>query len=94
MGIKLFILVFLFAFAEMDAQAGTELEMSCHTAMPLRFASATAQTKNILSTAALYNGMVLIQGGDFLMGAVDDKGRRDEYPQHKVNSIFFLHGYY
>lgn len=71
----------------MNAQ-DAEPEMSCHTAMPSRFASATAENKNTVSTAS-YEGMVLIQGGDFLMGAADDEGRRDEYPQHKINVASF-----
>ncbi len=28
--------------------------------------------------------MMLIKGGEFMMGAADKEGRKDEYPQHKV----------
>jgi formylglycine-generating enzyme required for sulfatase activity len=36
--------------------------------------------QGIASTA----GMVLIEGGTFLMGADNEQGRRDEYPKHQV----------
>lgn len=37
-----------------------------------------------------HEGMVYIEGGEFMMGAADNEGRPDEYPQHKVR----LDGYW
>ena len=37
-------------------------------------------------------GVILIKGGEFLMGADNNQAMRDEYPQHKVivNSFFMV----
>ena len=35
-------------------------------------------------------GMILIKGGEFLMGADNNQAMRDEYPQHKVIVNSFL----
>ncbi|MCG2793217.1 MAG: formylglycine-generating enzyme family protein [Weeksellaceae bacterium] len=66
-------------------------ESSCHISVN-RFASVsesvTPTSKKPLKV--LRDGMVLIKGGEFLMGAADNRGRKDEYPQHKVklNSFY------
>jgi formylglycine-generating enzyme required for sulfatase activity len=56
----------------------------CATSLPARFAADSStvhiQPSNSIST----EGMVHIPGGRFLMGASDEEGRADEYPQHAV----------
>ena len=44
----------------------------------------STDTFNITPEKFSSEGMVFISGGEFLMGAADDEGRPDEYPQHKV----------
>jgi formylglycine-generating enzyme required for sulfatase activity len=51
--------------------------------MPSRFASSPDTSKIITGEASL-DGMVKIPAGEFMMGASDNEGRSDEYPQHKV----------
>ena len=58
--------------------------ISCESNLPSRFGAASADTINITSGKATHEGMVFINGGEFLMGASDDEGRPDEYPQHSV----------
>jgi formylglycine-generating enzyme required for sulfatase activity len=57
--------------------------VSCETNMPSRFA-VSADTSNIVQGENSIEGMVKIPAGEFMMGALDDEGRPDEYPQHKV----------
>ncbi len=57
--------------------------MSCESSLPSRFS--VSNTTQLTNTSPLsYKGMVRIPGGEFSMGASDDEGRPDEYPQHKV----------
>lgn len=86
---KLFIPVFCFCFFSCK-NAGKETianhadsTVSCVSNLPSRFATVT-DTSNIQQQQASTEGMVWIEAGEFLMGANDDEGRPDEYPQHKV----------
>jgi len=68
---------------KISATASTE-SMSCASSLPARFsATNTADTISTSKTVS-YDGMVKIPDGEFLMGASDDEGREDEYPQHRV----------
>ena len=61
--------------------------ISCHTNIPVRLGNVkNDSTENLLSSATIndHTGMVFIKGGDFLMGAADKEGRKDEYPLHAV----------
>lgn len=58
--------------------------VSCESNLPSRFANTPADTSNISTGNLSHEGMILIKGGEFLMGAADNEGRQDEYPQHKV----------
>jgi formylglycine-generating enzyme required for sulfatase activity len=58
--------------------------MSCESSLPSRFSVANSAVNIIDSREVSYEGMVAIPEGEFLMGASDDEGRADEYPQHKV----------
>jgi sulfatase modifying factor 1 len=58
--------------------------ISCESNMPPRFTRATVSMSIITKTHASHDGMVFIRQGEYLLGASDDKGRPDEYPQHKV----------
>lgn len=57
-------------------------ELSCHP-ITNRLHSITTND-NSPSKPFSSEGMILIKGGEFLMGASDSHGRQDEYPQHKV----------
>jgi sulfatase modifying factor 1 len=61
--------------------------LSCHANIPSRF-SAQNQTDTISSSngnkKSGHEGMVLIKGGAYQMGASDNEGRKDEYPVHAV----------
>lgn len=57
--------------------------ISCETNLPQRFAPAS-DTLFIKNGTSSTEGMVMIPGGGFLMGAADDEGRPDEYKPHKV----------
>ncbi|TDE30617.1 formylglycine-generating enzyme family protein [Flavobacterium ranwuense] len=64
--------------------------MSCESRLPSRF-SATKDTIAINKSGTVsYEGMVQIPAGEFMMGASDNEGRSDEYPQHpvKMNSFW------
>ncbi len=58
--------------------------MNCGGKLPSRYGNAADDTFNIISGTASHKGMVLINGGTYLMGAADKEGRPDEYPVHKV----------
>ena len=60
--------------------------LHCTEKIPSRFGNITADSTNITSAdSASHGGMVWIEGGEFMMGANDDEGRSDEYPQHRVS---------
>lgn len=63
--------------------AGHDTAISCESNLPSRLA-VTADTTGIQAQPASTDGMVWIEGGEFAMGAGDDEGREDEYPQHTV----------
>ena len=61
--------------------------LSCHNNIPSRVGNVKNDSSHyLLSSASLkdYTGMVRIKGGDFMMGATDREGRKDEYPLHAV----------
>ena len=57
--------------------------ISCESKMPSR-PGVSADDSGIIAKPGSLEGMVKINGGEFMMGASDDEGRQDEYPQHKV----------
>ncbi|HEX9151977.1 MAG TPA: formylglycine-generating enzyme family protein [Flavobacterium sp.] len=63
--------------------------MSCEGALPSRF-SIPKKTIAPTSGTVSYQGMVQVPAGEFMMGASDNEGRSDEYPQHrvKINSFW------
>lgn len=60
--------------------------LHCAESIPSRFAAVRSvdSISTINSLDASHEGMVWIEGGEFMMGAVDGEGRPDEYPQHSV----------
>ena len=77
------------SIAQKKAKAAKQDSLSCCTKIPARFGlgsslgekdSSTLNAKNKIS----HLGMVYIKAQTFLMGADDQEGRVDEYPQHKV----------
>lgn len=58
--------------------------MSCESNVPSRLAAGKDTFNVQQKSSSSVEGMVWIEGGEFLMGASDEEGRPDEYPQHKV----------
>ncbi|WBL23069.1 formylglycine-generating enzyme family protein [Zunongwangia sp. HRR-M8] len=59
--------------------------LSCHANLPSRFSvSEKSNISKKKSDSISTKGMVKLEGGVFLMGASDNRGRADEYPQHQV----------
>lgn len=58
--------------------------VSCESNLPSRFTKTNTDTSTISVKKVSHEGMLFIKGGEFLMGAADNEGRQDEYPQHKV----------
>ena len=64
-------------------KADTDSVIACETNLPSRFKS-SLDTPSIVQGENSLEGMIKIPGGEFMMGASDNEGRPDEYPQHKV----------
>jgi formylglycine-generating enzyme required for sulfatase activity len=60
--------------------------LHCSSNLPDRYASGGKDTAMVSaqSDSVSHEGMVWIPGGTYLMGANDQEGREDEYPQHQV----------
>lgn len=56
---------------------------SCESKLPSRF-GVKAGSLPLKQGKVDHEGMIYIAGGTFLMGATDQEGRPDEYPQHEV----------
>jgi formylglycine-generating enzyme len=63
--------------------------ISCQNNFPNRYIS-VIDTFNIESEVSTTDNMVWIPGGEIMLGAMDDEGRPDEYPAHKVVLDGFL----
>ncbi|MEO6721878.1 MAG: formylglycine-generating enzyme family protein [Ferruginibacter sp.] len=63
--------------------AHADTALFCESNMPARF-SVRSDTSSIIEGKSSFEGMVKIPAGEFLMGASDDEGKDDEYPQHRV----------
>lgn len=61
-----------------------ENAMSCHSGMPQRFSTSSEKVANSSNVNVSYDGMIKLDGGEFLMGASDKSGKPNEYPQHAV----------
>lgn len=57
--------------------------VACESGLPPRFA-VSADNSSITQGENSLEGMVMIPAGEFMMGASDEEGRPDEYPQHAV----------
>ncbi len=70
--------------------AKTDSLASCESKLPSRF-GAQRDTTFINEGKVDHFAMVYLPAGEFLMGAIDNEGRPDEYPQHKVKvSAFWM----
>lgn len=58
--------------------------ISCEQNLPSRLAVKNNDSLIITGETMSAEGMVWIEGGEYMMGAADGEGRPDEYPQHKV----------
>lgn len=63
--------------------------VSCESNMPARFGTVAGDTSLVTSDSVSHEGMVWIAGNTFGMGAADQDGRPDEYPQHTVTVAGF-----
>src|SRR5687768_2410205 len=64
--------------------AFNDTAVSCETNLPSRLTVANTISYELNSVDSSTEGMKWIPGGETLLGASDDEGRADEYPQHKV----------
>jgi formylglycine-generating enzyme len=64
--------------------AKKDTAVSCESSLPARFATAAPDTATTQTENLSHEGMVWIAPNNFDMGASDQEGRSDEYPQHKV----------
>lgn len=62
----------------------TDTMVSCENTMPARLRAAAGDSVVIAAGKTSHEGMAWIGGDEYLMGAADNEGRPDEYPQHKV----------
>jgi formylglycine-generating enzyme len=58
--------------------------ISCEANLPSRFAVADTVSNAVAEVGSSTEGMKWISGGETVLGAGDNEGRPDEYPQHKV----------
>ncbi len=77
-------------FSQQNVSQNKDSAVSCESNLPARFTTTTTDTFSFATGKVSFDGMVFIEGGEFLMGAADNEGRPDEYPQHKVK----LDGYW
>ncbi len=94
---RIIIIVIFFVFAlsckrekEQKNDWAEQRAQSCEATMPQRFAVQNDTVGLNTAKELSYEGMVQIPEGEFLMGASDNEGRSDEYPQHrvKINSFW------
>lgn len=90
------LLLFPFLFFLMACGSGnnesqqevTDDPTSCHDNIPDRFSAPQPTSGSVADSAPAkelsHEGMVWIEGGEYLMGAHDGRGRKDELPAHKV----------
>ena len=96
---KCILIVGLMSACQSEAQRAAEAVrkdslLHCTNNIPARFGTLIAQNEtdsNRLNTndSVSHEGMILIKAQTFLMGANDEEGRVDEYPQHKVQLADF-----
>jgi formylglycine-generating enzyme len=77
--------------AQADVAEKKKDEITCMS-VPSRFASSSAEgNKEIASNGdSSTAGMVLVPGGEFMMGGDNDQAAADEYPKHRVRVHKFL----
>jgi sulfatase modifying factor 1 len=80
---SLFLCLIFLSCQESAKKQEMQDSISCETNLPKRF-GATLDTAGITNGKIDHTGMVFIPAGTFMMGASDQKGRDDEYPQHRV----------
>lgn len=64
--------------------------ISCESSLPSRLLIKEDTFSKVKSTKLSLEGMIQIPESEFMMGASDNEGRPDEYPQHlvKINSFW------
>jgi formylglycine-generating enzyme len=67
-----------------DTTAKKDTAVSCESNLPARFPTAAPDTSFTSTDSVSHKGMVWIAGNSYGMGALDNEGRSDEYPQHTV----------
>src|SRR5688500_9204348 len=65
-------------------QAEADSLAHCTSNLPPRYSAGSGGAAIPSADSASKEGMVWIPGGSFMMGAADQLGRPDEYPQHPV----------
>ena len=83
--ITMLLLLFTACETIVDKQAiNADSLAHCSSNLPSRFKVDSSKQLIQPADSASKKGMVWIPGGTFSMGASDDQGRKDEYPQHPV----------
>ncbi|MFC4870715.1 formylglycine-generating enzyme family protein [Negadavirga shengliensis] len=74
--------------SDKNRQAEEDDPASCHDNIPDRFGGVRSADSDTLYGSATsevsHEGMIWIEGGEFVMGDQDGRGRKDEKPAHKV----------
>ncbi len=70
--------------ADTAEKANHDSAVSCESNLPNRLSSGYSN-QQIKTAGSSFVGMKWIPGGDFLLGASDNEGRPDEYPQRRVS---------
>jgi sulfatase modifying factor 1 len=91
---NIYIILIAAVVASCSSGSGTlrsqqDTAIACEAGRPSGFAKST-DTSSIVQGEVSLEGMIKIPDGEFMMGADDDEGRPDEYPQHKVK----VHGFW
>lgn len=80
-----YLTVFLFGCNNHEQKVRNEDSLvSCEKNLPARIPIKINDTFSLRVEKVSHDGMVWIEGGVFQMGASDNEGRPDEYPQHEV----------
>ena len=75
---------------QLKNEVDKDTAVSCEGNLPSRLSANHTDSAITATTSTSHEGMIWIEGGTFVMGASDDEGRSDEYPQHEVK----LDGYW
>lgn len=71
------------------ATAKKDTTVSCESNLPARYSAGATDTSFASTDSVSHTGMIWVAGNSYAMGATDNEGRPDEYPQHTVTVAGF-----